>query len=94
VTEGAQLLFTSSLTRLLVKPALPLYSRDRYFGKVPKTFPPILVLQSRIDPKTSHKAAMVHVSALGARDKVDFVTIKDAAHFVLWTGQTRFEKHV
>lgn len=92
--EDAGLLFTSSLPSLLVKPAVPLYARDRYFDALPAALPPTLVLHGTLDPKTHHDGALDHVAALRRLGALSLVSVSDAPHFILWTAPGCFTRHV
>lgn len=92
--EEAQLLFSSRLPELLVKPALPAYPRDAYFGQLPQHLPPVLVLSGTYDPKTPYEGAREHVAALRKIGQVDWLTVHGAPHFILWTAPDCFARHV
>jgi pimeloyl-ACP methyl ester carboxylesterase len=92
--EESQLLFKSPLPALLLNPTLPTYARDAYFGALPKTLPPTLVLNGTLDPKTHYQGALQHVAALRERGPVSMVSIVDAPHFILWVAPECFEQHV
>jgi pimeloyl-ACP methyl ester carboxylesterase len=91
--EESEMLFTSSLPPLLVKPALPLYARDRYFAKLPLHLPPTLVIHGTLDPKTPYEGATDHVTELRKHGNVKVISITDAPHFILWTASKCFETH-
>jgi pimeloyl-ACP methyl ester carboxylesterase len=91
--EEERLLFSSRLPELLVKPALPAYPRDAYFGKPPARLPPLLVLNGTLDPKTSYEGALEHVAVLRKIGKVNMVTVTGAPHFILWTAPDCFVRH-
>ncbi|MES2049352.1 MAG: alpha/beta fold hydrolase [Pseudomonadota bacterium] len=80
--EDENLLFSSSLPGYLVKPALPLYQRDKYFGKDDAHLPPTLVLQGSMDPKTHYEGALEHIQLMRAHGKVNLVTVTGAPHFI------------
>jgi pimeloyl-ACP methyl ester carboxylesterase len=92
--EEAQLLFSSRLPELLVKPAMPAYPRDIYFGRLPQHLPPVLVLSGTYDPKTPYEGAREHVAALRKIGQVDWLTVHGAPHFILWTAPDCFARHV
>lgn len=91
--EDGQLLFTSGLPRHLLKPALPLYPRDRYFGKLPAQTPPLLVFSGTLDPKTHYDGAVEHVAALKKSGRTGLVSVTGAPHFILWTAPQCFARH-
>lgn len=91
--EDEQLLFTSRLPELLVKPMFPLYARDKYFGKLPTQLPPVLVFGGTLDPKTPYDGARGHVAALKKSGKVALVTVPAAPHFILWSAPACFALH-
>lgn len=91
--EDASLLFSSRLPELLVKPALPLYPRDEYFGRLPGQLPPLLVFSGTLDPKTHYAGALSHVAALKKLGKVGLVSVADAPHFILWTAPECFARY-
>lgn len=80
--EDENLLFTSSVPGYLVKPGLPLYPHDKYFGKDDAHLPPTLVLQGSMDPKTHYDGALEHIQVMRAHGKVKLVTVTDAPHFI------------
>jgi pimeloyl-ACP methyl ester carboxylesterase len=91
--EDARLLFTSDLPTYLAAPsAYPVYAKDAWFGKEPNRFPPMLVLQGRLDPKTPYAGALLHINALRAHGDVQLVTVPDAPHFILAFAPTCFEQ--
>ena len=92
--EEAGLLFTSSLPSLMVKPAVPLYARDRYFDALPAALPPTLVLHGTLDPKTHYEGALDHAAALRRLGALSLVSVSDAPHFILWTAPGCFTRHV
>lgn len=91
--EEDQLLFSSVLPRYLVKPALPRYPRDRYFGKLPAQTPPLLVFSGTLDPKTHYDGAVEHVNALKRSGKTGLVSVTGAPHFILWAAPECFVRH-
>ncbi|MFZ6800750.1 alpha/beta fold hydrolase [Undibacterium sp. Di24W] len=80
--EEKKFLFTSGLPSYLVKPSLPLYAHDKYFGKDDAHLPPTLVLQGTMDPKTHYDGALEHIQLMRAHGKVSLVTVLDAPHFI------------
>lgn len=80
--EDEHLLFTSSLAGYLVKPSLPLYPHDNYFGKDTAHLPPTLVLQGTMDPKTHYDGALEHIQVMRVHSKVALLTVKNAPHFI------------
>jgi pimeloyl-ACP methyl ester carboxylesterase len=93
-SEEESLLFSSILPELMVKSSLPLYERDQYFGALPRSLPPTLVLSGTLDPKTHYDGALAHVAALRRLGKVGLVSVVDAPHFILWTAPGCFTRHV
>jgi len=83
-TEEKDLLFVSALPALLVEPGLPTYRPDAWYNTLPRQLPRTLVIQSALDPKTPHAAAMRHVEALRKAGPVAVTTVENGAHFVLW----------
>lgn len=81
-SEEKKFLFASALPSYLVKPSLPLYSPDRYFGKDDAILPPTLVLQGTMDPKTHYDGALEHIQLMLAKGKVSLVTVLGAPHFI------------
>lgn len=90
--EDEQLLFTSRLPELLASPTLPLYPRDRYFGKLPARLPPVLVFHGTLDPKTHYNGALSQVAALRQVGPVRMVAVAGAPHFILWSAPACFEQ--
>jgi pimeloyl-ACP methyl ester carboxylesterase len=90
----SRLLFTSPLPELLAQPSLPIYPRDKFFGKQPKQLPPMLVLSGTLDPKTHFEAAGQHVAALRQSGALTWVVVQGAPHFVLWTAPDCFASQV
>lgn len=90
--ENASLLFTSPLPGLLINTGLPAYEPDQYFGKVPASLPPSLVLQGTWDPKTHYEGAVEHIASLKKTGKLTLVTVNEAPHFILWTAPGCFAK--
>ncbi|WP_426071072.1 alpha/beta hydrolase [Janthinobacterium sp. DSP2-3-3] len=90
----ADLLFSSPLPRILLGGGLPTYPRDAYFGGLPATVPPMLVLQGTLDPKTPYAGAQAQVQALtqNKAGKVALSTVQNAPHFLLWTAPACFEQ--
>lgn len=88
------LLFSSPLPELLVKPALPTYPRDEYFGKLPEKIPPTLVINGTLDPKTAYDGALSQVAELRKRGPVGLISVTDAPHFILWTAPDCFSVHI
>lgn len=99
--EEATLLMTSPLPRILLGGGLPTYFQDRYFGQLPASLPPVLVLQGTLDPKTPYAGAQAQVAALrqasagrAGASKVTLATIGQAPHFILWAAPACFERSV
>lgn len=92
--EEETLLFSSPLPELMVKPALPTYPRDDYFGKLPEKIPPTLVLNGTLDPKTPYDGALTHIAELSKRGPVGLISVTGAPHFILWTAPDCFSRHV
>ncbi|MDP1978598.1 alpha/beta hydrolase [Undibacterium sp.] len=90
--ENSSLLFTSPLPGLLINTGLPAYEPDQYFGKVPASLPPSLVLQGTWDPKTHYEGAVEHIASLKKTGKLTLVTVNEAPHFILWTAPGCFAK--
>jgi pimeloyl-ACP methyl ester carboxylesterase len=90
--EDETLLFSSRLPELLVKPALPTYPHDRYFGKLPGRLPPMLVFGGTLDPKTPYDGSVSHIAALRHSGKIGLISVIGAPHFILWTAPDCFAR--
>ncbi len=84
VTEEAkEALFTSSLPGLLVDTPGPLYTRDAFYGHLPRRLPRTLVIHGTLDPNTSYRGSRAHVAALvAAGGRITFFTVEGGAHFM------------
>ncbi|MBC3862311.1 alpha/beta fold hydrolase [Undibacterium jejuense] len=94
--EEQGLLFTSRLPEMLIEPALPTYSHDKYFGKLPQQLPPMLVFSGTLDPKTSYEGALNHVDAIRKTvqaSAISIVSVIGAPHFTLWVAPSCFIQH-
>lgn len=91
--EDEALLFSSRLPELLVKPALPSYPRDQYFGKLPDQLPPMLVFGGTLDPKTPYDGALNHIAALRVSGPIGLISVIGASHFILWTAPDCFVRY-
>lgn len=91
--EDDALLFSSRLPELLVKPALPSYPRDQFFGKSPGRLPPMLVFGGTLDPKTPYDGALSHIAALRRSGRIGLVSVVGAPHFILWTAPDCFARY-
>jgi pimeloyl-ACP methyl ester carboxylesterase len=92
-SENARLLFTSDLPGYLVAPfGYPTYAKDPWYGTEPTRFPPVLVLQGGLDPKTPYAGALLHINALRLHGDVQLVTVPSAPHFILAFAPTCFEQ--
>jgi pimeloyl-ACP methyl ester carboxylesterase len=90
----SRLLFTSPLPELLTQRGLPMYARDKFYGKpMPATsqLPPLLIFSGGLDPKTHLEGARKHVAALRHSATVSWVQAEGAPHFVLWTAPACFD---
>lgn len=85
--EEGELLFTSSIPAQLLGGASLAYPRDAAFGVIPRSMPPVLVLQGDMDPKTPYAGALAHAGLLSSAGVVRFVRIEGAPHFVLLTAE-------
>ncbi len=92
--EELALLFSSRLPELMVKPGLPSYRPDQYYGKLPEHVPPMLVLNGTLDPKTHYDGALSHVAALRKAGSIGMVRVVGAPHFILWSAPECFARHV
>ncbi len=87
------LLFADGLAGFLTAPfSFPVYAQDRYFNQEPRTFPPILVMQGKLDPKTPYAGALLHVNALKANGPIQLVAAAKAPHFLLAFAPECFAK--
>ncbi|MEN9868097.1 MAG: hypothetical protein RL748_3687 [Pseudomonadota bacterium] len=92
-TNDSALMFTSDLPGFLAAPsAYPVYAKDRFYGKEPENFPPLLVLQGKLDPKTPYAGALLHINALRQHGNVQLVSVPDAPHFILAFAPQCFEQ--
>jgi pimeloyl-ACP methyl ester carboxylesterase len=92
--SASRLLFTSPLPELLTQRELPMYARDKFFGKpmpASSQVPPLLVFSGTLDPKTHLEGARKHVAALRGSASVSWVQAEGAPHFVLWTAPACFD---
>jgi pimeloyl-ACP methyl ester carboxylesterase len=90
----SRLLFTSPLPELLTQRTLPMYARDKSYGKpLPPTsqLPPLLIFSGTLDPKTHLEGARKHVAALRGNATVTWVQAEGAPHFVMWTAPACFD---
>lgn len=90
--EDASRLFTSPLPGLLAGNSMPTYSQDAFYAALPKRFPPILVLQGTLDPKTPYQGAFDYVKALNKQGDVELVDVVDVPHFVALHAPACFEQ--
>lgn len=92
--DEATLLFTSPLPRILAGGGLPTYKRDQYFGQLPESLPPTLVLHGTLDPKTPYAGAQAMVQMMQRRTggPVALSSMARAPHFILWTAPACFEQ--
>jgi len=92
--EESMQLFTSPLPRILAGGGLPTYARDQYFGRLPASMPPTLILQGTLDPKTpwAGAQAMLEVLQQSAGGPVALASVAKAPHFILWTAPACFEQ--
>jgi pimeloyl-ACP methyl ester carboxylesterase len=92
--SNSRLLFTSPVPELLTQRTLPMYPRDKFYGKpLPTTspLPPLLVFSGSLDPKTHLEGARKHVAALRGSATVSWVQAEGASHFVMWTAPACFD---
>lgn len=82
ITESENLLFTSPLPYLIAENSMPTYQRDEYFAKKPTKMPPTLIVHGTLDPKTHITGALRNFKELSKNNKVSFVSVKDAPHFI------------
>ncbi len=82
-SEQEHLLFATPIPALLVDSGLPLYPRDKYFGELPAHFPPTLVLQGTLDPKTPFDGAHIKVERMKGTGTITLIPVQDAPHFIL-----------
>ncbi|GAA5028645.1 hypothetical protein GCM10011506_14240 [Marivirga lumbricoides] len=92
--ESENLLFTSPLPKLLAENSMPTYQRDSYYGKVPASMPPTLILHGTLDPKTPLAGAIKHFEKLPKNNRVTLVKVKDAPHFIALFAPDSFESAV
>ncbi len=93
----SRLLFTSPLPELLTQRGLPMYARDKFYGKplpVTSQVPPLLIFSGTLDAKTHLEGARKHVAALRGSATVSWVQAEGAPHFVMWTAPACFDAHV
>ncbi len=84
--EKADALFVSPLPALLPRIAAPLYRRDRFYGMVPATLPPTLVMQGTFDPNTPYGAAVQHSDRLNHSGSVALASVEGGSHFLALTA--------
>jgi Predicted hydrolases or acyltransferases (alpha/beta hydrolase superfamily) len=94
IEESKTLLFTSPLPKLIAENAMPTYSRDIYFAGVPDKIPPTLVIHGTLDPKTHLNGAIQHVEKLSTTNKINFVEVQDAPHFIALFAPDAFAEAV
>lgn len=80
--EAKEALFTSPIPGFLANTSLPLYERDRYFGRTPAQLPRTLVIHGTLDPNTPYSGARAHAQALASVGELHFTTITDGAHML------------
>lgn len=88
--EARDALFTSPLPGFLASSPLPLYPRDRYFGALPASLPPTLVVHGTLDPNTPYAGARRHVDALRGLGEVQLTTVDAGAHLLAFVAPTCF----
>ena len=88
--EARDALFTSAIPGFLVDPPVPLYPRDRFFGRTPDRLPRTLVIHGTLDPNTSYAGAKAHVSTLANAGPVQMATVERGAHMLAFFAPTCF----
>lgn len=78
--EGA--LFVSPIPGLLVDTSVPRYTRDAWFGNLPKRLPRTLVVHGTLDPNTAYAGAREHATALAKVGPVTFHAVERGAHLL------------
>lgn len=92
--EEENLLFSDPIPSLMIESGLPKYSKDRFYGEVPKKFPPMLVLVGDMDPKTHIEGAVAHIEALRKYGQVQLITVDQAPHGVALFAPDCFSSQV
>ncbi len=81
--EERDALFTSPLPGFLVDTPVPLYTRDAFYGQVPKRLPRTLVIHGTLDPNTLYDGSKAHAATLAAAGgRITFSTVESGAHFL------------
>lgn len=92
--EAQGYLFASPLPSLLLAGGIPTYQRDESFGTYPAAFPPTIVLQGSLDPKTPFAGAQQQVARLRSRGDITLIRVERAPHFILMTAPDAFKEAV
>lgn len=87
LNEQDSLAFTSPLPYLIAESHIPTYAKDKYFGYVPNSNVPILVLQGTLDPKTQFEGAKAHLELFEGNVKPKLVALDGAPHAIIYSAQ-------
>lgn len=82
VQEAKDALFISPIPGFLANTPLPLYDRNKYFGRSPAYLPRTLVIHGTLDPNTPYDGARAHADALSSAGRIHFSTITRGAHLL------------
>ena len=92
--ETKNFLFTSPLPNLMAENRMPTYDHDIFYSKLPVNLPKTLILHGTLDSKTHYDAAKNHATKLAKADKLKFVNIIDAPHFIALNAPSCFKTYV
>ncbi|WP_440054518.1 alpha/beta hydrolase [Pseudoalteromonas sp. T1lg65] len=85
--EQQSLAFSSPLPYLIAQNQIPAYEKDKWYGHVPDSDVPVLILQGTLDPKTQYEGAQAHAALFEGKVKPKLVAIDGAPHAILNTTQ-------
>ncbi len=94
VEESKGLIFTSPLPKLIAENTMPTYEHDSYFAGVPKKMPPTLIIHGSLDSKTHWEGAKRHIEKLSDKGSIEFVTVRNAPHFIALFAPDAFKEAV